>query len=367
MRNSKIGVGIIGVQPGRSFAAIGHIPALKALPQFDIVALSTTKQASADAAAREYGIPSAYANHAALIADPAVDLVVVAVKVPHHLQLVTAAIEAGKSVFCEWPLGNGLADAEHMTELAKRKAVHTAVGLQARSSPVVNYVRDLVAEGYVGEVLSTTLIGSGMNWGAFMESSNEYTADRENGATLLTIPFGHTVDGLCYALGEIREVMATMAVRRASTTIIESGKTIPMTAEDQIAVSGRLEGGAVISAHYRGGMTRGTGLLWEINGSEGDLQVTGIGGHAQLFELSLRAGRGQDQSTRALEIPAKYRWAPASVSGLAFNVAQAYVRLASDLRDGTHLCPNFDVALTRHRLLAAIEASNDTGRRVAIN
>jgi len=231
----------------------------------------------------------------------------------------------------------------------------------------VNYVRDLVAECYVGEVLSTTLIGSGMNWGPFMDTPNAYTADRKNGATLLTIPFGHTIDGLCYALGELREVAATTAVRRTSTTIVESGATIPMTAEDQIAISGRLEGGAVISAHYRGGMTRGTGLLWEINGSEGDLQMTSIGGHAQLFELSLRGGRQQDQSMKVLEIPSKYRWAPAEVSGLALNVAQAYVRLAADLHEGTQSCPGFEVALARHRLLAAIETAAETGKRVAIS
>ena len=50
MRNGKIGVGIIGVQPGRSFSAIAHIPALKALPQFEIVAISTTHLERAQAA-----------------------------------------------------------------------------------------------------------------------------------------------------------------------------------------------------------------------------------------------------------------------------------------------------------------------------
>jgi predicted dehydrogenase len=222
MSNSRIGVGIIGVQPGRSFAAVAHIPALKALPQYEIAAISTTRLESARAAAQEYSIPRAYDNHADLVADPSVDLVVVAVKVPHHLQLVTAAIEAGKMVFCEWPLGNGLEEGERMAQLAKSRNVRTFVGLQARAAPAVNYVRDLVADGYLGEVLSTTLVGSGLAWGAFMDAPNAYTADRRNGATLLTIPFGHTVDALCYALGEVREVVAQVESRRKSTTSVES-------------------------------------------------------------------------------------------------------------------------------------------------
>jgi predicted dehydrogenase len=123
MRDGKIGVGIIGVQPGRSFAAIAHIPALKALPQYEIVAISTTRRESAEAAAREFGISKAYDNNTALITDPAVDLVAVTVKVPHHLQLVTAALEAGKSVYCEWPLGNGLVEAEQMSRISWRKGM----------------------------------------------------------------------------------------------------------------------------------------------------------------------------------------------------------------------------------------------------
>src|SRR5262245_19435764 len=118
MKNGKIGVGVIGVQPDRSWAAIAHIPAMKALPQNEVVALSTTKQSSADESAKRYGVPRAFDNHAALVAHPDVDVVAVTVKVPHHFELVSAALNAGKAVYCEWPLGNGLDEAVRMAELA---------------------------------------------------------------------------------------------------------------------------------------------------------------------------------------------------------------------------------------------------------
>jgi len=75
-------------------------------------------------------------------------------------------------------------------------------------------VRDLIAQGYVGEVLSTTLIGSGMGWGPSVEPFNAYLNDKKNGATMLSIAIGHAADALCRCLGEVRELSATMTVRR---------------------------------------------------------------------------------------------------------------------------------------------------------
>lgn len=360
-----IGIGIIGVAPGRSWAALAHIPALRSLPTYDIVALSTTRQESASAAAAEFGVPKAYDNHNALVNDPAVNLVVVTVKVPHHLELVTAALNAGKHVYCEWPLGNGLAEAEQMAALAKEKGVIGAVGLQAAAAPSFNYVRDLIADGYVGKVLSTTLVGSGLNWGAFIDQPNAYTADNTNGATLLTIPFGHTIDAVAMCLGEFTSLNAVLANRRTSFTLVPDGIEKPMTTHDQVTVTGLLEGGAVAAVHYRGGVSRGTNFRWEINGTEGDIVATADAGHAQMFPLTLSGARGDEQALAPLPIPDKYKWT-ADISPFAENVAQAYALLADDLRDGTHKCRTFDDAVRRHRLIDAIERSAASGERVTL-
>ena len=55
-------------------------------------------------------------------------------QVPLHKRLVLPLLHAGKDVFVEWPLGNGLAEAEEMAALAKSKGLRTMVGLQARHS-----------------------------------------------------------------------------------------------------------------------------------------------------------------------------------------------------------------------------------------
>jgi predicted dehydrogenase len=92
MEGQSLKVGIVGLQPGRSWAARAHIYALRALSEsYEIVGLANTSLASAEKAAAETGLPRAFANVAELIATPQVDIVVVTVKVPHHLQIVKAA------------------------------------------------------------------------------------------------------------------------------------------------------------------------------------------------------------------------------------------------------------------------------------
>jgi predicted dehydrogenase len=363
-RAKRIRVGIIGANPDRGWAAQAHIPALTSLSDdFEITALSTSRRESADAAGKLFGVPAAFEKHQELVNSPAVDVVAVTVKVPYHLDLATAALGAGKAVYCEWPLGNGLQEAETLAALAKKKRVLAVAGLQARSAPSVAYVRDLIEQGYVGEVLSTTLIGSGMGWGSTVEPFNAYLNDKKNGATMLSIALGHAADALCHCLGEVRELSATMTMRRTAATIAETGESRPMTADDQVCVTGLLEGGAALSIHYRGGHSRGTNLLWEINGTDGDLQLTAAGGQAQIFELDVRGGNGAQSSLELLPVPEQYGWSPPQGPGPATNVAQAYARFARDYREGTHLCPSFEDAVTRHRMLNAIETAATTGQR----
>ncbi len=266
MAERRFRVGIVGLQPGRSWAARAHVPALRALPdEYEIVGVANSSRASAEAAASACGLPHAFADVAELVASPEVDIVAVTVKVPHHLQIVKAAVGAGKHVFCEWPLGNGLAEAEELAALVLAKGVLGVIGTQARLAPEIEYLRRLIAEGFVGEVLSATLTARGRGWGESIESTatGAYLLDRANGATMLTIPFGHTLAALRDVLGDITELSAVIANRRHAVRALDTGNTLPMDAPDQILVTGLLAGGAPLSIHYRGGEARGTeGLVW---------------------------------------------------------------------------------------------------------
>ncbi|MGN6303636.1 MAG: Gfo/Idh/MocA family protein [Mesorhizobium sp.] len=370
MAEERIGVGIVGLQPGRSWAARAHIPALRALSDtFEIVGVANTHKASAEAAAREAGLSRAFADVAELVATPEIDIVTVAVKVPPHFEIVKAAIEAGKHVYCEWPLGRNLAEAEEMAALARSRGVLAVVGTQAPFAPEIAYLRQLIADGFVGKVLSTTLVGRGgaaLGGGTIPdERTYGYLLDRANGATMLTIPVGHTLAALRSVFGDIAEVSAVLATRRPTAHAADSGKVLPVTAPDQVLVSGVFASGVPISVHYRGGSSRdGQGLFWEIHGTEGDIRISGSSGHTQMVRLSLSSARGDEKTFRPLEVPATYRsgWPEGTEPG---NVARVYAAMARDLREGTRTAPSFEDAVAVHRVIAAIERSAESGKRTA--
>lgn len=366
MSNSggRIGVGIVGLSAAGGWAASAHLPALAALDAFELRGLAASTPESAAAAGDRYGVARRYSSAHELAQDDRIDLVVVAVKVPHHRDLVLAALEAGKIVYCEWPLGRDLAEAQEMADVASSGNLRTMVGLQARSAPAFRYLRDLIADGYVGEVLSTSVIASGVNWGPTIRPGGEYMLSRENGATMLSVPFGHTVDALTMVLGEFERLTATAALRRTSARQAQTGEVIATDVHDQIAVSGTLAGGAVASIHFRGGLSRGTNFLWEINGTDGDLQVTlGAPPIIQFATVSLGGGRNGDME--ALLVPPEYELVP-SFSGrereLGYNVAHGYELLSRDLAHGTKTTPDFAHAVSRHRLLDQIEHSAQADR-----
>src|SRR5437016_8164527 len=220
---STLGVGIIGVSPVRGWAATAHIPALRALPNFEIRALSAHSAESARAVGEAFGVDAVFSDHEQLVTRPDIDVVAVTVRVPRHRQLVSAALAAGKAVYCEWPLGRDLDDARAMAALAAGQGVRTAVGLQARQAPAIEFVQELLRDGYAGEVLSTTMVGLSVP-GDVVVQPNAYMLDQANGANLLTIAAGHSLDVLSHVLGEFADLSAVAELRRPLITIGETGE-----------------------------------------------------------------------------------------------------------------------------------------------
>src|SRR5215212_8265108 len=294
MPESTLGVGIIGVSPVRGWAATAHIPALRALPDYEIRALSARSPESARAAGEVFGVTAVFSDHEQLVSQPDIDVVAVTVKVPHHRELVSAALGAGKAVYCEWPLGRDLDDAHAMAALAADQGVPTVVGLQARQAPAIAFVQQLLRDGYLGEVLSTTMVGLSVP-GEVVVQANAYMLDEINGANLLTIAVGHSLDLLTYVLDEFAELAAVSALRRPRITIHETGEQLVKTAADQIAVIGTLTSGATASIHLREAVAGGTGFLWEINGTDGTLQITAHAAQPQIYPLTVAGAPGRNE------------------------------------------------------------------------
>jgi predicted dehydrogenase len=366
MPESRLGVGIVGVSPVRGWAATAHIPAQRALPDYEIRALTAHNAESARAAGEVFGVDAVFTDHEQLLTQPDIDLVAITVKVPHHRQLVTAALAAGKAVYCEWPLGRDLDDARAMAALAAEQGAQTVVGLQARQAPAIEYVVQLLRDGYVGEVLSTTMVGLSAP-GQVVGQPNAYMLDKTTGANLLTIATGHSLDTLNYVLGEFADLSAVSDLRRPLISIEETGKQIVKTAADQIAIIGTLTSGATASIHLREAVAGGTGFWWEINGADGTLRITADAAYPEIYPLTVAGAQGRNEPA-GLAAPGSLtqKWPPLiSLEGTpAYNVGRAYAAFAADIDNGTHTVPDFADAVGRHEVLAAIERSAASGERV---
>src|SRR2546428_606295 len=365
---STLGVGIIGVSPARGWAATAHIPALRALPNYEIRALSAHNAESARAAGDVFGVSAVFSDYEQLVTRADIDGVAVRVTAPHHRELVSAALAAGKAVYCEWPLGRDLDDARAMAALASGQGLRTVVGLQAGQAPAIEFVQELLSDGYVGEVLSTTLVGVSVA-GDVVVQPNVYMLDANNGANLLTVAVGHSLDALNHVLGEFADLSAVSAIRRPLITAEETREQIVKTSADQIAVVGTLTSGAIASIHVREAVAGGIGFLWEINGTDGTLRITADGAVPGIYPLTVAGAHGGNEPAK-LAIPAALtqKWpALTSLEGApAFNVGRAYAAFATDIDNGTHTVPDFADAVQRHELIAAIERSAASGERVTL-
>src|SRR5207302_11125630 len=196
---------------------------------------------------------------------------------------------------------------------------------------------------------------------------NAYMLDKTNGANVLTIAVGHSLDLLNYVLGEFADLSAVSNLRRPRITIEETGEEIVKTAADQIAVIGTLMSGATASVHVREAVAGGTGFLWEINGTDGTLRITADAALTEIFPLTVAGAHGRSEPAE-LAIPAALadKWpALTSLQGApAFNVGRAYAAFAADIDQGTHTVPDFADAVRRHEVIAAIERSAALAERV---
>src|SRR5215207_8117205 len=350
----KYRVGIVGLQPGRSWAAFAHLPAIRAQPdKFEATGVANRTYESSRAAAESNGMPHAYRSVDELVRSDDVDIVAVTVRVPNHREVVLKALEARKVIFCEWPLAKDLAEAEELAEVARERGVRTFIGTQAIASPHVRHLKTLVTDGLIGSVLSHTLIGYGRIWGPEIadDASEKYLLDDVNGATMLTIPVAHTLAAVQHVFGSVAEVRAVIATRRTKVFSKQSNRYFDMTAPDQVGVQGFMADGSVISLHYRGGFPPDkNGFTWEINGSKGVLRVTGLTGSIQIEELRIESCLAGESDFSEAEVPEELLTLCRG-QYLPGNVGRLYEGMWNDLVRGTADAPGFDHAVELHRLI----------------
>ncbi len=360
MGEKRIRLGLIGANVGYGWTPRAHTPALAELPDIELAAVCTAHEETARESAEKFNVPLAYSDHQKMLDEAELDVVAVVVRVPKHYELTMDVIRADKHVYTEWPLGANLVEAQEMAVLARERNLLTMVGLQSRVAPVFLALKDLIDEGYVGEVLSADLrqFSSGV---LERTSGRTWQKDVELGATTLTIPFGHSIDAMCMCLGEFESVSATVRTQVSQWHESDTDRMVDVTSPDTIAVNGVLTSGAVVSAQVINVPYHGSGYRFEIYGTGGTLVVTS-GGSPSTESAKLFGARGGTTEIEELEIASSYTLVPDAVpDGAPFNIAQLWNRFAVGIQGADAVEPNFDTAVQRHRLLEAIQISSDTG------
>ncbi|WP_306205301.1 Gfo/Idh/MocA family protein [Actinoplanes sp. RD1] len=352
MSNEPLQVGIIGADTRASWSQVSHVPAVRALDGFALAAVATRREESAREAAAAFGARTWYADPAALIRDDSIDIVTIAVRVPAHHDLVLAALEAGKTVYCEAPLG---VSPEQTRALAAAAGPgRHLIGLQGRLNPAVRRAAQVIADGGIGRPLHARIVSTSSGFGPVTASAYDYFERADAGANLVTITAGHTLDIAEAVLGDLAEVDARAATMWPRPVLADTGGTAVREVPDHLDVLGTTADGTVLAASVLGGVAPEEATFrFELRGTEGWLSLTG----GSLY--GVQAGDLTLTSSAAFEAPD----APAAkgmAAGPALNVAEAYATL---LRPGL-AGPDFALAVHNSELTAAVARAAATGERV---
>ncbi|EEB97897.1 hypothetical protein MPER_02689, partial [Moniliophthora perniciosa FA553] len=373
---APIKLGFVGLS-SKGWATTVLAPPLLQPPlssQYSLTAVSTTNEASAVDSANKWSeasggktkVKAFHGGGSQIAQDADVDLVVVSVKGPQHREPALAAIEAGKDVFVEWPAGKNLRETEELYEAAKRKSVRTIVGCQGRQSPIIRKLKGMLDSGEIGKILSSTVATQVARlpytlyyWGPIHRERQlpPHGTHRKwlHPTRCRTRPF---LEAFTYVLGQIDSISgATLACQWPTAQIVDdqgkpTGETLPQDGPTQIAFSGTLQSGAIISHHWRGGLEppQGSGvgplgLVWTIDGDKGNITV-----ESDLPLLHIVAPR------------LFFNGEPVLIEedgSMIANVGRAWKEFAKGEGRGEN--PNFEDALRLRRLLYVLGKSSTEG------
>jgi predicted dehydrogenase len=338
------------------WAAHSHLPALARLPEFEVTAVATRNRAGAEQAAAAHGVRHALVGAGALAEHPDVDLVVVSVKVPDHAEAIRAALDAGKHVVSEWPLGVDAAEAGELAEAAERAGVRHAVVLQGVHSPDARFVADLLADGRIGALESVVMVADGDPFGgATIPPGLAWTLDPARGASVLSIMAGHFLATLDRITGPLTEVSARLHRTHDRVLLDGTGDTAANGTPGQVLLHGVLASGATATVAVLGGdRPERVGFRLTFAGERGTLTATPVrpGMYMHWTDWDVRI------DGEPVPVPDRRRHLPPGIpEGPALRIAALYREVARAITEQRPAHPDFTEALRHHRLLAAVERS----------
>jgi predicted dehydrogenase len=148
MTGDKIRVAVVGT--GR-WAQVAHIPGWLRDPRAEVVALADVDESALAAAAGRFSVSRVTTDYRELLDDPGIDVVDVVTGNRPHFGVSWDALSAGKHVLCEKPVHNDYRTTRQAAELAAVRGLRTKLGFTFRYAPAIQYAKELIDSGFVGE------------------------------------------------------------------------------------------------------------------------------------------------------------------------------------------------------------------------
>ncbi len=320
---ANIGVGLIGT----GFMGKCHTLAWKAVgtvfPDMPSVTLAHLAEVDADLArqrADEFGFARSTGDWRAVVADPQVDVVSIAAPNEFHPEMVIAALDAGKHVWCEKPLAPAFADAERMAQAARASGKVAVLGYYYIQSPAMRHISRLLADGAIGAIAQLR-IEMDEDFMADPEAMFFWKHEARSGYGALDDFAVHPLSIVSVLFGRVARVVCDMAMPYPDRPVQGGGRRAVET-HDVASALMRLENGVSATLQVsRSAWGRKGRIAVQIFGSKGTILFDQERfNEVQLYLTSDPAG---EQGFRTILSGPQHepygRFVPAPGHGLGFN------------------------------------------------
>jgi predicted dehydrogenase len=292
-----------------AWARSAHLPGYRRDPRCQIVGIADTVLERANEAAREFNVGVATVDPFELIRRDDIDLIDVCTPSQTHFELAWAALEAGKHVLCEKPVAYDFRDTRRARDLARSRGLKTRVGLTFRFSPAMRYMRELVAEGFIGTPFFFNGYEQNSQWLDPMTPLRQVDPDADQSVLQVSSleGYGAPIIDIAHLLvgSDLTQVVGTMRNFIPERMVRATGRVMRMNIDDGDVFIGEFANGALCSIQTSF-VTVGNypGIEARIYGSKGALicRMVEEGGVSE----TLRSATPDAVEFRELEVPARF-------------------------------------------------------------